>query len=109
MRHRRPSPSAANGRGGTVHNGGTTARRGSSRRHSALRASSHRRNLAQHTAVGLQSPGENGEINSTTIRKFDRVKEILERELAYDKKGKQRGVNRATQWRNEVAEAKKTI
>jgi len=65
--------------------------------------------LAQHTGVGLQSPGENRGTNSTTIIKFDRVKEILEKELAYDKKDKRRGAERSTQWRNELVEAKKTI
>ena len=43
------------------------------------------------------------------MSKFDRLKEILERELAYDKKGKRRGAERAAQWWNEVVEEKKTI
>ena len=61
-----------------------------------------------HGCRTAKSWGKRG-INSTTIRKFDRVKEMLERELAYDKKGKQMGAKRATQWRNEVVEAKNNI
>jgi len=65
--------------------------------------------LAQHTAVELRNPGDHRETNSKSIRIFDRVKEILEQELVYGKKGKRRGEERATQWQKEVVEAKRLL